>query len=236
MPRPDLWPCSSGRRACSNCARAQQTAVARAAHGRRRGRRAPDDMGAVATLLERFGFANEAEEAYKAFVARNPKEPDRVLLMASFLARQSRTKEAVAILDKARATCRPDAVARTAQALVFLMLRLYIRRQRTPESRLKNGWPRRFARARPRPWHCGRGWPLFTSCKRDTARPRVSCARSWSTNPITSTPSTPSPGCWPSAKMASRREALEMIDSAASRKEASPALPSLTRPPARRPS
>ena len=79
-----------------------------------RGRRAPDDMGAVATLLERFGFANEAEEAYKAFVARNPKEPDRVLLMASFLARQNRTKEAVVILDKARVTCRPDAVARTA--------------------------------------------------------------------------------------------------------------------------
>ena len=67
----------------------------------RAGRQAPDEIGAVATLLDRFGFADKAEEAYKAFIARNPQEPDRVLLMASFLARRDRTREAVAILDKA---------------------------------------------------------------------------------------------------------------------------------------
>ncbi len=82
-----------------------------------RGRQAPDEIGAVAMLLDRFGFAKDAEEAYKSFVARDPKEPERVLRMASFLARRNRTKEAVAILDKAWPTCRPEAVATTALTL-----------------------------------------------------------------------------------------------------------------------
>ena len=71
----------------------------------------------MAGLLERFGFAREAEAAYKAFIARNPNEPERVLVLASFLARQDRTKEAVAILETAWKTCRPEAVAATALAL-----------------------------------------------------------------------------------------------------------------------
>ncbi|MGP0065145.1 MAG: tetratricopeptide repeat protein [Isosphaeraceae bacterium] len=76
-----------------------------------RGRQAPEEIGVVAGLLERFGFAGEAESAYKAFIVRKPDEPERVLTLASFLARQDRTKEAVAILDEASRTCRPEAVA-----------------------------------------------------------------------------------------------------------------------------
>jgi cellulose synthase operon protein C len=82
-----------------------------------RGRQAPAEIGSVATLLERFGFVKEAEAAYNAFIDGSPKEPDRSLVMASFLARQSRTKDAVAIIEKARTTCRPEAIARIALAL-----------------------------------------------------------------------------------------------------------------------
>ena len=71
----------------------------------------------VAGLFERFGFAREAEAACRAFIARNPNEPERVLVLASFLARQDRTKEAIALLDLAWKTCRPEAVALTALVL-----------------------------------------------------------------------------------------------------------------------
>ena len=82
-----------------------------------RGRQVPDEMGSVAGLLERFGFAGEAEAAYKAFIVRKPDEPERVLALASFLARQDRTKEGGRLLEAAWKTCRPEAVAVTALAL-----------------------------------------------------------------------------------------------------------------------
>jgi tetratricopeptide (TPR) repeat protein len=74
-------------------------------------REAPDQAGAVAVLLDRFGFDSEAEKAFKAYVARNPGEPERVLALASFLARHDRAAEAVAILERAWQTCRPERVA-----------------------------------------------------------------------------------------------------------------------------
>jgi tetratricopeptide (TPR) repeat protein len=83
-----------------------------------RDRQAPDEIGAVAGLLDRLGFVREAEAAYKSFIARIPSEPERVLTLASFLARQDRTKEAIAILDNAWKTCRPEAVAGAALALL----------------------------------------------------------------------------------------------------------------------
>ena len=43
-----------------------------------RGRQIPDQIGAVARLLERYGFVGEAEQAYKAFIGRNPNEPERI--------------------------------------------------------------------------------------------------------------------------------------------------------------
>ncbi len=55
-----------------------------------RGREVPDQIGPVADLLNRYGFAKEAEAAYKAFIARDPKQPERALALAQFLARQDR--------------------------------------------------------------------------------------------------------------------------------------------------
>jgi tetratricopeptide (TPR) repeat protein len=80
-------------------------------------RQFPDELASLAGLFERFGFAREAEAACRAFIARNPNEPERVLALASFLARQDRTKEAIALLDLAWKTCRPEAVALSAMVL-----------------------------------------------------------------------------------------------------------------------
>ncbi len=83
-----------------------------------RGRDVPDEIGVVADLLNRYGFANEAELAYKAFAARNPSQPERSLALAQFLARQDRPAEAMTVLKKAWSTCRPEQVA-TAALPVF---------------------------------------------------------------------------------------------------------------------
>ena len=55
----------------------------------------------MADILNRFGFAKEAEAAYKAFIARDLKQPERVLALAQFQARQDRVAEAMAILKNA---------------------------------------------------------------------------------------------------------------------------------------
>ena len=83
-----------------------------------RGREVPDQVGLMADLLNRYGFAKEAETAYKAFIAREPRQPERVLALAQFLARQDRVAEAMGILKKAWSTCRPEQVA-AAALLVF---------------------------------------------------------------------------------------------------------------------
>jgi predicted Zn-dependent protease len=82
-----------------------------------RAKQAPEQIGAVAGLLDRFGFASEVEEAYKAFVASNPSDRERPLVLASFLARHDRAKEAVTILDDAWETCRPELVVSSALPL-----------------------------------------------------------------------------------------------------------------------
>ncbi len=82
-----------------------------------RGREFPDQIGLVADLLSRYGFTKEAEEAYKAFIARDPKQPERVLALAQFLARQDRVAEAMAIFQKAWSTCRPEQVAAASLSL-----------------------------------------------------------------------------------------------------------------------
>ena len=79
-----------------------------------RGRDVPDQIGPVADLLNRYGFAKEAEAAYKAFVARDPRQPERSSPSAQFLGRQDRVTEAMAILKKAWTTCRPEQVAAAA--------------------------------------------------------------------------------------------------------------------------
>jgi Flp pilus assembly protein TadD len=65
----------------------------------------------VADLLNGYGFAQQAEAAYKAFIAAGPKQPERVLVLAQFLARQGRISDAMGILKQAWSTCRPEQVA-----------------------------------------------------------------------------------------------------------------------------
>jgi tetratricopeptide (TPR) repeat protein len=82
-----------------------------------RGQQAPDQIGEVARLLDRYGFAKEAEAAYKAFVARAPDQPERILALASFLARRDRSAEATEICKRAWSTCPPERVAATALSI-----------------------------------------------------------------------------------------------------------------------
>ena len=82
-----------------------------------RGRTFPDQIATVAVLLDRYGFLKDAEKAYKESIARNPSEPERVLALVPFLARQDRIGEATKILKNSRETCRPEAVAFAALSL-----------------------------------------------------------------------------------------------------------------------
>jgi tetratricopeptide (TPR) repeat protein len=82
-----------------------------------RGREAPDQLGVVANLLNRYGFTKQAGEAYKAFVARDPKQPERRLALVPVLAGEGRTSEAFKILSEAWTACRPEQVAAAALAL-----------------------------------------------------------------------------------------------------------------------
>ena len=97
----------------------------------------------MADLLNRYGFAKEAEAAYKAFIARDPKQPERVLALAQFLARQDRVAEAMEILKKAWSTCRPEQVA--AAALLALRRPVGGRVQR----RQVEAWVAEAVRKRP---------------------------------------------------------------------------------------
>jgi predicted Zn-dependent protease len=77
----------------------------------------PDQIGLVADLYDRYGFAKEGEEAYRAFVARDPKQPERVLALAIFLTRHDRVAEAIELLRTAWSTCAPAQVAGAALAV-----------------------------------------------------------------------------------------------------------------------
>jgi Flp pilus assembly protein TadD len=82
-----------------------------------RGRESPEEIGEVARLLSRYGFTREAEEAYKVFAARDPKQPERVLPLGVFLVGQDRISEALELFKKAWLTCRPEQVAAAALVL-----------------------------------------------------------------------------------------------------------------------
>ena len=81
------------------------------------GREIPEHIGRVADLLSHHGFAEAAERAYKAEVARDPGRPEALLDLAEFLGRQDRVAEAMDVLKKAWARCRPDLVALAALSL-----------------------------------------------------------------------------------------------------------------------
>ena len=70
-----------------------------------------NQTGLVADLLSRYGFISEAEEAYRAFIALDPKQPERNLALARLLAREGRVAESMEILRKAWIDCKPEQVS-----------------------------------------------------------------------------------------------------------------------------
>ena len=82
-----------------------------------RGREMPEQLGVVADLLNHYGFATQAEAAYRAFIDVEPKQPERSLALAQFLARHDRVTEAMELLAKARSSCPPEQVAASALTL-----------------------------------------------------------------------------------------------------------------------
>ena len=83
-----------------------------------RAKKTPDLIGIVASLLASYGFPAEAEAAYKEFISRDPKKPERVLALASFLAGQrGRAAEALDLLSRSWQTCPPEQVAVAALSL-----------------------------------------------------------------------------------------------------------------------
>jgi tetratricopeptide (TPR) repeat protein len=77
----------------------------------------PDQMRVGAILFDRFGLLKEAEQAYRADMARNPNETARVLALIDFLARQDRPQEALDLCEPAVRTWRPEAVAMAGLAI-----------------------------------------------------------------------------------------------------------------------
>jgi tetratricopeptide (TPR) repeat protein len=81
-----------------------------------RTRQHPDQLGAVARVLNELGFAREAEATYKADIARAPQQAEPALALAHFLARRNRPGEALEVLKGAWTNGRPEQVAVTALA------------------------------------------------------------------------------------------------------------------------
>lgn len=81
-------------------------------------RKFPDQVGVVADLLNRHQFVTEAEAACKAYVARNPNQPERRLVLARFLALHDRVPEAMEILATALLTCPSESVAAAASVIL----------------------------------------------------------------------------------------------------------------------
>ncbi len=77
----------------------------------------PDQMRVGAVLFDRFGLLKEAEQTYRADVARNPNDTARALALVEFLARQNRPKEALDVCEPAVGTWRPEAVALASVAI-----------------------------------------------------------------------------------------------------------------------
>ena len=132
-----------------------------------RGREVPDQIGPVADLFNRYGFVKEAEAAYKAFVARDPRQPERVLALAQFLARQDRVAEAMEILKKAWSTCRPEQVA----AAALVTLRCPFGGRDAEDDRSKPGWPRPSGSG-PTQSALRQTWGLFGSSRAGSTRRR----------------------------------------------------------------
>lgn len=78
----------------------------------------PSWAGAAGGLLEEMGEFEAAEEMYRRRAAA-PGEPEAVLMLAQFLGRRHRTKEALKLCRGAWATCKPEAVAGASVAVLY---------------------------------------------------------------------------------------------------------------------
>ncbi len=96
--------------------------------------RYPDLVEAAALLLDRLNLPKEAEQAYRASLARSPSDPRRTLALIEHLARQDRPQEALDLCEPALKAWRPEIVA---------LAGLAITRSRSvtePQRRKVEGW------------------------------------------------------------------------------------------------
>jgi cellulose synthase operon protein C len=77
-----------------------------------------DQIGPIGNLFERYGYLQEAEQAYRTFAAQNTKEPTRVLALVRLLARQDRVQQALSLCAQAWTTCPPEPVAAASVAIL----------------------------------------------------------------------------------------------------------------------
>ncbi len=79
-----------------------------------RARMVPQEAGAMAELMKRYGFVKEAEAAYRALIGSGPSQPELLLDFAKFLCRQDRAAEAMEVFKKAAAVCPSENLAAAA--------------------------------------------------------------------------------------------------------------------------
>lgn len=78
-----------------------------------------NQLGAVAALLEELGLPAAAEPLYRRFAELPEQPPEKVLVLAAFLARHGRLPEALDIAEKAWDTCPLERAANRTVALLF---------------------------------------------------------------------------------------------------------------------
>ena len=100
--------------------------------------KSPQEIGAVADLLSRYGFAKEAETAYKAFIASEPRQPERSLALARFLASQDRVSRG----DGDPQEGLDDLPCRSGRSYGVARSTTRLRQERLRNDRSKPGWPK----------------------------------------------------------------------------------------------
>jgi tetratricopeptide (TPR) repeat protein len=84
-------------------------------------RKDPRPLAQAALVLEQIDRPLEAERLYREFVAQaRDRDPDRALVLVTFLARQGRLPEALEALEQASARATPEVVARAGVAALRL--------------------------------------------------------------------------------------------------------------------
>jgi tetratricopeptide (TPR) repeat protein len=110
---------------------------------KRYARRPDANLRRAASLLEQLDQAGDAEELYRRY-RRESKAPDATLVLAEFLGRQKRLREALDLCDEARKALPVDAVAATALNILYVC-------GRDPEQNQRvRGWVKEEARKGPR--------------------------------------------------------------------------------------